>query len=242
MRILLNLEASLGGGTPAEPVLNVTATPPPKAEATATPPPAPAPPAPNPLAADLAALRAQVAEFENEKTERERLRIEAEEKKLVEKGEYEKLIKQRDERLAAETKRAVDAEERSKSYALSSQLAIAFSGHDLYPGSAEDLSKLWRDDFEAVPDGDGFVVRAKDGRPVKDVIAERLATERYSNHVKATSRSSAGGGAGDKPAPSQNGDANKAPTNYEEYQRQVLQIDDPNRNTFLGLGGRRVAK
>lgn len=239
MRILRNLEASLGGGTPAEPVLNVTATPPPKAEA-ATPPPAP--PAPNPLAADLAATRARLAELEkaeNDRTEQARL---AEEEKLKAKGEFEKLIKQRDERLAAETKRAADAEERSKSYALDSQLAMAFSGHDLYEGSAEDLSVLWRKDFEVVLDGDKWAVRSKDGRPVKDVIAERLALPRYSNHVKATSRSGASGGGGGTPAPTQTPDPAKVPTNWDEYQRQVLQIDDPNRAPFLGLSGRRAAK
>lgn len=239
MLILLNLEASLGGGTPAEPVLPVTAAAP---VTEPVKPVAPAPPAPNPLAADLAATRARLVELEKADAERERLRIEAEEKKLVEKGEFEKLIKQRDERLAAEIKRATDAEERSKSYALDSQLAMAFSGHDMYEGSAEDLSVLWRKDFEAVPDGASFIVRSKDGRPVKDVIAERLALPRYSNHVKATSRSGSGGGAGSTPAPTQTPDSSKAPTNWDEYQRQVLQIDDPNRAPFTGLSGRRAAK
>lgn len=239
MRILLNPEASLGGGTPAEPILPVTATPPVTEPAK---PAAPTPPAPNPLAADLAATRARLAELEkaeNDRTEQARL---AEEEKLKAKGEFEKLIKQRDERLAAETKRAADAEERSKAYALDSQLAMAFSGHDLYEGSAEDLSELWRKDFEVTADGDKWTVRAKDGRPVKDVIAERLSLPRYSNHVKATSRSGAGGGGGNTPAPTQTPDPAKAPSNWEEYQRQVLQIDDPNRAPFLGLSGRRAAK
>lgn len=239
MRLLLNLEASLGGGTPAEPVLNVTATPPAKAE-TPTPTP-PAPPAPNPLAADLAATRARLAELEkaeNDRVEQARL---AEEEKLKAKGEFEKLIKQRDDRLAAESKRAADAEERSKSYALDSQLAMAFAGHDLIEGSAEDLSELWRKDFEVVPEGDKWTVRSKDGRAVKDVIAERLASTRYSNHVKATSRSGSGGGSSDGAAPTPAGGA-KTPTTYEEWTKQVLQIDNHRPAPLFGLTGRRPVR
>lgn len=237
MRLLLNLEASLGGGAPAEPILNVTATPP-----VTEPAKPPAPPAPHPLAADLAATRAELAEFKKAEADRaEQARL-AEEEKLKAKGEFEKLIKQRDERLATETKRAADAEERSKSYALDSQLAMAFSGHDLYEGSAEDLSELWRKDFEVVPDSDKWTVRSKDGRPVKDVIAERLALPRYLNHVKATSRSGSGGGNGNTPAPTQTPDSNKTPANYEEWTRQVLGIDESRPAPLFGLTGRRPAR
>lgn len=196
MRLLRNPESAEGVTPPAP-------TPePPKPEVPPTPPPAP--PAPNPLVADLAALRAQVAEFEREKAERERIAREAEEETLRKKGEFEKLIKNTNERLEAEKQRAAAAEDRAKAYALSTELALAFSNHDLVEGSAEDLTKLWREDFEAVPDGDRWSVRAKDGRTVKEVVAERLTSQRYSNHVKAQARSGSGGGGGHVPSPTPN--------------------------------------
>jgi|GEM_PF-6408353 len=206
------------------------------------PPPAPAPPAVNPLAADLAAARSKLAEYENrDKTEAEAKRL-AEEKKLAEKGEFDKLIKQRDEQLEAERKRAEDTINRSKKLAIKSEIHAAFAGHDLYEGSAEDLLKLWSDEFEATADGDSWVVRSKDGRPVKDVINERLASPRYWNHVKATARSGAGGGNGHVPAPTPPSDPNAEPKNYEEWKKRALGTDQRDSGLTVGLAGRRKPK
>lgn len=227
MRLLFDPAPGDGGGA-ATPNPEALVVPP----AEPVKPPAPTP---NPLAADVAALRSKLAEFEAKEAERaEQTRL-AEEKKLTEKGEFDKLLKQRDEQLASERKNAQASADRARTYALSSQLAIAFSAHDLYPGSSEDLSKLWRDDFEAVPDGDGFTVRAKDGRPVKDVIAERLASDRYANHVKATSRGGSGGGDGHRPAPTPAHDPSK-PVSLLDAAVARLKLA-PGTQTF-GLRGR----
>lgn len=118
--------------------------------------------------------------------------------------------------LAAANARAEEATARASRFALDSQLAQAFGGHDLYEGSAEDLSELWRKDFEVTPDGERFQVRAKDGRTVSAVVAERLAQPRYSNHVRATSRHGAGGGAGNMPAPTQGISQQQAPMSVSD--------------------------
>lgn len=233
MFILRNLDGGGGGGANPEP--SPAPAPTPKVETPTPPPSPPAPPAVNPLAADLAAARARLAELEKADADRAEAARLAEEKKLTEKGEYEKLIKQKDERLAAEAKKAEASEARARSYALNSQLALALAKHDLYEGSAEDLTKLWRDEFEAVPDGEGFVVRAKDGRNVADVIAERLATPRYSNHVKATSRSGSGGGDGHRPAPTPAHDPSK-PVKLEDIIAQRMQA--ANGTHGFGLRGK----
>lgn len=230
MRILLNPE-------PAEGVTPPVATPEVASKAEAVTPPVetpkpPAPPAPNPLAADLAATRARLAELEAADAERERLAREAEEEKLRAKGEFEKLIKQRDADLATEKAKAAAATDRAKAYALNTELAIAFSSHALVEGSAEDLSELWRKDFEVVADGDTWAARSKDGRTVKEVIAERLAG-RWSNHVKAEARSGSGGGNGNVPAPTPT--STTPETSAQRQARQLKEVMTADRGGAIGI-------
>lgn len=231
MRLLLDPDPNASGGnTPATPEVTKAETP----ATPPTPPTPPAPPAPNPLAADLAAARARLAELEHADAERERVAREAEEEKLRNKGEFEKLIKQRDEQLNTERKKAAEAVERSKTYALKSAFFAELGKYDLVEGSAEDLYELWHKQFETVADGDGWTTRSPDGRPLADVINERLTSARYSNHVKAQSRSGSGGGNGQVPAPTPNSTP-AAPT--DPFERGLKAVIAHNRIGAPGLAG-----
>jgi hypothetical protein len=217
MRLLLNPAPTDGGG----------ATPPPAPEVKPTPAPVPTPPVSDPAAAmmaELAALRSQLNEFNTEKAAREQAKRQEEEQAAIRKGEFEKLLKQRESERDAEKARANEAIERSKGFALDRELAMALSRPDLMEYSAEELTALWRKDFEVVADDrGGWKVQTKDFRPLAEVVAERLGSPRYAKHLKAESRGGGGGGSGTRPAPTPNpGESATPPGSPAEWMRQIL--------------------
>jgi len=180
---------------PAPP--SAAAPPAPPAQQPATPP-APAPGAdPNAaLLSELAQLKAWRAQREladSQAAEQKRL---DEQRKLAEKGQIEELVKQHGQALEEERKRAAQTVERFKLSERNRELALALAGHNLVPGAAAQLAKLWADEFEVVEAGDTYQVRSRDLKSPKDWVAAKLGSEEYGHFVRATNQ----GGAGAAPA------------------------------------------
>ena len=193
MRLLFDPTPTDGGGSPE--------VPPPKPAETKGPD----------LHAIVAKLSAEVASLRNEKGERSKADAEANEKKLRDKGDYERLMKERDEeinRIKTELKSTLEKQRRSaRDQALSD--AFANSGLTLHKGAADQLRKLWADEFEAVEEDGQIQVRTKDFKSPSDVVKARLASEDYQHFVAASPRGQTrpGGGSasatpsgGEKPA------------------------------------------
>ena len=164
-------------------------------------PPATAPAVPAEVISELNAMKAELIAYRAEKAAREEEARKAAQQELAKKGQLEEIarnheaaLKARDEAMQAVLNRARKAE-------LRRAITSALSGHELVENAADDLLRLWGDDFEVEDDGDGFKVRSKsDLRSPADVVAERLASKRYAHFVKAANRGGANAG-GTKPAP-----------------------------------------
>lgn len=138
------------------------------------------------------------------------------EKKLKDKGDYERLIKERDDRLAAEQKKFADFQDRYRKSERDRKFVsdLGSLGIDLVEGAAEDLLGLWGGEFTAEEQEDGTLrVVTKDLKTPAQVLKERLTSKRYEHFVKAAARgkglkpgeagaaAAPSGGKGDGPAP-----------------------------------------
>ena len=172
------------------------------------PPPAAAPPAapPAPVGVTLTpeqwaaytSTQTRLAELESAEQKRAAEARETEIKALQAKGQIEQAFalqrQQAETQLETERKKLRDIEDRAKRYALDGELGRALSSHQLVTGGAEHLTKLLRDELQIEAQGDSFVVRSKDFRPVGEFIGSMLGRPEYSCFVRA--QNPAGGTAG----------------------------------------------
>jgi hypothetical protein len=171
-------------------------------------------------------LADQVRHLSGEKAARDAEDAARKEKKLRDNGEYEKLIKERDDKLAALAKR-LESQERKvldgeRDRALTA--ALAGCGVQLCEGSADQLHSLWRHDFETRVDEDGsYKVLTKDFRSPADVVKERLAETRYRMHVSVTARAKNPSPGAQRSVDTPNGQAQGQRPNL--YQRILDQIE-----------------
>jgi hypothetical protein len=153
--------------------------------------------------AEIAKLRGELTKLQGASTQRQQAETTEAEKKLKDKGEYETLIRQRDERITAleGTSAKRDALYRDGARDRAITEALASTGLTLTKGAPAHLLKLWKDDFEAIEQPDGTVrVQTKDFKTPAQVAKERLASEDYSNFVLAGSRGGGGASDGGRPA------------------------------------------
>jgi hypothetical protein len=212
-----------GGATPpAPPATPVTPAPP-----AATPPP----PAGITLTADqhkaLLDAQAELSRYRQDETEREQQKRQAEEQRLREKGEFEKLLQARDKELADERKAKGETEARSKRYALDRELALAIAGGRVIDGWAPNLIELWRGKFTVEPDGASWKVTTLDGKSPAEFVKAQLSLPEYSPLVQAD-----GGGGAPRPgdtagrapeAPAQLDPANPGHRAYLHFREQQQQ-------------------
>lgn len=92
------------------------------------------------------------------------------------------------ERLAEQTRKSAEWERACKAAILDRELATALAGRPLMPGAAAQLLKLWHDDFDVLGEADSSRVVARDGRPLAQVVAERLSRSEYAHFCQPTSR------------------------------------------------------
>lgn len=169
--------------------------------------PTPSKPAqPDPTAAlitELTALKAWKAQKDIEDQQRaEQARMDRQ-KGLAEKGQIEELVKQHAAEIEEYRRKSQDAVERHKKAELKRELATALANHTLVKGAAEQLSRLWADEFEVIELADSYHVRSKDLKSPADWVKEKLSSEDYSHFVKAEARGGGGTQAGQTRQPTQ---------------------------------------
>lgn len=143
----------------------------------------------------------RLKDLEAKQAERDRADKAREEAELLKRGEYERIIKDRDAENVKLSEKARDAEERAKRTTRDRELALALGAQNLRPGAAKHLTKLLADDLEAVPNADGgYEVRSKDRRSVADFIADTLKSPEYDSFV-ASSAAPGAGAVGSRSAP-----------------------------------------
>lgn len=144
------------------------------------------------LVAELVQLKAWRAQREVEDARQaEQARLD-EQRRLAEKGQIDELVKRHAEAIDAERRRVSEVTERHKVSERSRELHAALSGHPLVKGAAEQLAKLWSEEFEVIEAGDRYQVRSKDLKSVRDWVAERLGSEEYAHFVRAEQRGGGG--------------------------------------------------
>ncbi|MCA1685985.1 MAG: hypothetical protein LC745_08385 [Planctomycetia bacterium] len=115
---------------------------------------------------------------------------------------------------AERDRRVAELEQTCKAAVRERELATALAGRPLVAGAAAQLIKLWREDFDVYEEGGAYKVSSHDGRPVGQVIGDRLASSEYSHFCLPTSRG--GTGARDANRPSSGSAPAAAPKNLGE--------------------------
>jgi hypothetical protein len=95
-------------------------------------------------------------------------------------------------------------------------LGSALKGANLVPGASDQLLKLWKDDFVSRRVDGRWIVEAKSGGNVEEVVRARLASGEYAHFIPAGSaRGGANIGGGNSSPPNQRDVNGKPPTQIE---------------------------
>lgn len=108
------------------------------------------------------------------------------------------------EELAGRERRIAEREQALRDAIRDRELAVALAGKPLVGGAAEQLIKLWRDDFDVCEEGGEYRIISRDGRPVTKAVADRLTRPEFAHFCLPSSR----GGTGSREGPR---DASVAP-------------------------------
>ena len=178
-------------------------TPPaaPAAPATAAAPaPPPAAPAPPPTPEDirvppeyfrtLLAAQNRLAEIEVEKQRAEREKEEARALHMAEQGKHKEAIEAMRTAKEKEVKdlqgTIATMQAQTKKWVLEGELARALSSHNLMPGAAAKLTKLWQDEFEVRAENGRYVVQTPTTLESPAAFVNRLlASDEFGYFVKA---------------------------------------------------------
>lgn len=173
--------------------ITAATTPAPTPAATPTPAPQAAAPVTVPIPADqlqnFLGLQSRIAQLEAENRQRETAATEERVRILTEKNDAVNAVKLLREQHTTELKTANDArlgvEESARRYALDGALARALAAQPLTEGSAEQLTMLWRGEFQVHQENGTFTVRTPTFQSVEQFVTERLAQPAYAKFVRA---------------------------------------------------------
>ena len=148
------------------------------------------------------AIQTRLAQLEADNRQKEQQAQADQAAILAKKGEVEQALnllqRQSEQQLANERAARAATEDRAKRYATEGELSRALAAQPLVPGAAAQLTKLWRSEFTAEPQGDSFQVRTPTFKSVADFVSEQLATPDYAHFIRA--QNPAGGTGGVNPA------------------------------------------
>lgn len=171
------------------------------------------------------ATQTRLAQLEAESKAREETARAEQVRLLAENGKVqEALSAQRDQSkkdLESERAAKVQSEERAKNYALDGELARVLAAQPLVANGAEQLTKLWRENFIVEPQGNSYNVRTHQFQPVGEFVGAMLGRPEYAHYLRPTAPSGgvgSQGAQGTTPTPAAN--TTSAPTvvpkNYSE--------------------------
>ncbi len=147
----------------------------------------------------------------------------------------------------AERVRSRAIEDRAKRYALDGELARSLSSQPLVPGGAEQLTQLWRSQFNVQPEGESFAVRSLAHQSVGDFVSQQLARPEFAHFVRAANPGGghqSGGGGLTTPTPAVNPAVPAEPANMGEavilhMQSLAKNTNDPASDLSQSFGLRR---
>jgi hypothetical protein len=143
-------------------------------------------------------IQARLAQVESEQRARDEAARAEQVKLLAAKGQIEEALQRQNE----ENKRQIDAErsqraaleERAKRYALDGELSKVLASQPLVPGGAEQLTQLWRSQFQVEPQGESFQVRTPTFQSVADFVTSHLSRPEYAHFIRAQNPAGGTGG------------------------------------------------
>jgi len=199
-------------------------------------------------------IQTRLAQMETDQRARDETARAEQVKILAAKGQVEEALRtqreQAEKDIQAERVKLAQTEERARRYALDGELARHLSAQPLVAGGAEQLTRLWRDQFVVQPQGESFVVQTQDFQPVGAFIAAQLGRPEYAHFVRA--QNPGGGTAGGTAVQSvhttaANPAAEPQPKNFSEaviLHTQSLEKTkaDPRLTPSLGFGLRPMAR
>ncbi len=107
------------------------------------------------------------------------------------------LLRQQKESEVNEVKTQLNAnEERTRHYALDSELSRVLAGYDLVPGTLPQLTTLLRPNLNVIPEGGSYKVQTPTFQDAASYVKEILAQPNYQIYLKATSQGGTGGSSG----------------------------------------------
>ncbi len=143
-------------------------------------------------------IQTRLAQIETEQRAREDAARAEQVKLMAAKGQIEEALQKQQEenrrQLENERTQRSAVEERAKRYALDGELSKVLASQPLVPGGAEQLTQLWRNQFQVEPQGESFHVRTPTFQSVSDFVGVQLARPEYAHFIRA--QNPAGGTAG----------------------------------------------
>jgi hypothetical protein len=103
-------------------------------------------------------------------------------------------------------------------------LGSALKDASLIPGVSDQLLKLWKDDFVSRRVDGKWVVEAKTGGSVAEVVKARLSSGEYSHFIPASSRGGTGGSTGGNVPPPNTYAGGKPLTQLEKIAANIKAI------------------
>jgi hypothetical protein len=150
-------------------------------------------------------VQARLAQLESEQRSREAAAQQEQARILAQKGEVEDALRmvreQSEQQVQAERVKLQAIEERAKRYALEGELSRVLASQNLVPGGAEQLSRLWRQEFHVQAEGESFVVRTPTFQSVNEYAKTQLARPEYAHFVRSSNQGGTAGTTGGHQVP-----------------------------------------
>ena len=202
-------------------------------------------------------VQTRLAQIEAEQRQREDTGRAEQVKLMAAKGQVEEALQKQQEesrrQLEIERTQRAAIEERAKRYALDGELSKVLASQPLVPGGAEQLTQLWRSQFQVEPQGESFHVRTPTFQSVGDFVGAQLARPEYAHFIRAANPGggTAGTTGGHQAAPTPANPATpQAPKNFGEaiiLQMQEMAKSQPsdsrlNPAVAMGLNSRSMVR
>jgi hypothetical protein len=201
-------------------------------------------------------MQARLVQLEAEQRTRDEAAKAEQVKLLAQKGEIENALRiqreQADQQLASERSAKLAIEERARRYALDGELSRVLASQPLVPGGADQLTQLWRSQFNVEVQGDSFTVRTPTFQSVGEFISQQLAKPEYAHFIRAANpgggtAGTSGGGLSAPTAPA-NASPEPQPKTLSEAVILTMQtmakkgVADPRLDPAAGFGLRPTAR
>jgi hypothetical protein len=150
-------------------------------------------------------VQSRLSQLEAEQRNREAAAQQEQAKILAQKGEVENALRmlreQSEQQVQVERAKLSATEERAKRYALEGELSRVLSSQNLVPGGVDQLSRLWRPEFQVQAEGESFVVRTPAFQSVNEFVHSQLSRPEYAHFIRSSNQGGTAGTTGGHQVP-----------------------------------------